>query len=246
MFEGSLVESRRLVGTGTERWTTLGSLTVQCAVAGLLIAIPLLRPQILSVVAVGPPLAVPFLRKPSAPVQTRMATAASTPMSLPAAGPAPVALGPTIWPHPGEFADGPAIAIAMTPGMGTTASGLAAERGSGATEGGWAAEHLDGRLRGDAARAHSASISGDCAGGARAGHGGDRGGDLGGGAHRKRSCGERAANAAEGGVGRRCDSSVPAISAERPADRGADDVHGGLLAGKLGWGKTERLRMNTD
>jgi len=126
MFEGSLVESRRLVGTGTERWTTLGSLTVQCAVAGLLIAIPLLRPQILSVVAVGPPLAVPFLRKPSAPVQTRMATAASTPMSLPAAGPAPVALGPTIWPHPGEFADGPAIAIAMTPGMGTTASGLAA------------------------------------------------------------------------------------------------------------------------
>ena len=41
MFEGSLVESRGLVVSETQRWTALGSLTLQLALAGLLLAIPL-------------------------------------------------------------------------------------------------------------------------------------------------------------------------------------------------------------
>jgi len=119
MFEGSLVESRGLVGTGTERWTALGSLTVQLAVAGLLIAIPLLRPQMLPTLPVAPPLAMPFLRKPPMPVVTRTATASPTAMTMPAAGPVAVAPGRTIWPHPGESVDEPAPMLGTNPGMGS-------------------------------------------------------------------------------------------------------------------------------
>ncbi len=63
MFEGSLVESRGLIASETQKWTALGSLTVQCAVAGLLIAIPLLRPQMLGIPAVAPPLEMPLLHR---------------------------------------------------------------------------------------------------------------------------------------------------------------------------------------
>ena len=109
MFEGSMVESRRLAGTGTERWTALGSMTIQCAVAGLLIAIPLLRPQMLETAPIAPPLAMPFFHKPPVPVEVRTAASASTAMSLPATASVMVATsGRTIWPHPGVFADGPA------------------------------------------------------------------------------------------------------------------------------------------
>jgi protein TonB len=120
MFEGSLVESRGMVGTGTERWTALGSVTVQCAVAGLLIAIPLLRPQVMTAPKIEAPLSLPFLRKPPVPVRAVAASAAA--MSLPAAGPA-AAAGPTVWPHPGEVADGDAPGIETNVGMGSTGPG---------------------------------------------------------------------------------------------------------------------------
>jgi protein TonB len=118
MFEGSLVESRGMVGTGTERWTALGSVTVQCAVAGLLIAIPLLRPQVMTAPKIEAPLALPFLHKPPVPVEVRAVAASAAAMSLPAAGPAAAAAaGPTVWPHPGEVADGDAPGIETNVGM---------------------------------------------------------------------------------------------------------------------------------
>jgi len=84
MFEGTLVESRGLAGTGTERWTALGSMTVQLAVAGLLIAIPLLRPEALRMSPLAPPVALPLLHKPPVQVKSGVAEAAT---SLPAAAP---------------------------------------------------------------------------------------------------------------------------------------------------------------
>src|ERR1700722_13449122 len=129
MFEGSLVESRGLVGTGTERWTALGSITVQLAVAGLLIAIPLLRPQMLTTAPIAPPLAMPFLRKPPMPVVTRTATTSPSAMSVPAAGPVATASGRTIWPHPGLSTDGPAPMLVTNLPMGT--GGAAAPPGGG-------------------------------------------------------------------------------------------------------------------
>ena len=46
MFEGSLVESRGLIVSPAKRWTTIGSAMVQCAIAALLVAIPLTHPQL--------------------------------------------------------------------------------------------------------------------------------------------------------------------------------------------------------
>jgi protein TonB len=118
MFEGSLVESRGLERTGTERWTALGSMTIQCAVAGLLIAIPLLRPQVLETAPIAPPLALPFLPKPPlAPLEVKAAATASTTISLPAAGPQTVATRPLVFSHGGIEGDAPAVAFG--PGMGT-------------------------------------------------------------------------------------------------------------------------------
>jgi periplasmic protein TonB len=103
MFEGTLVESRGLVDSGTRKWTAAGSLTFQCVLAGVLLAIPLLRPQMLRIPAVSAPLAAPFLRRqPVVTVRHVNAAIASSAMSVPATGSTTVvALGPTIWPHPG-------------------------------------------------------------------------------------------------------------------------------------------------
>jgi protein TonB len=119
MFEGSLVESRGLVGTGTQRWTAAGSLTLQCALAGLVIAIPLLRPQVMQIPVVIAPLVAPFLRRPPIVVVRPMSAKAAAVMSLPAAGPAPIAaFGPTIWPHPGVVEESSAPMVNLDARMG--------------------------------------------------------------------------------------------------------------------------------
>jgi len=88
MFEGSLVESRGLVVSGTQRWTALGSMTIQLAVAGLLLAIPLVRPQVLPPFSVAPRLELPLpMRPPVQVVQPRAAGESATAISVPAAGP---------------------------------------------------------------------------------------------------------------------------------------------------------------
>ena len=47
MFEDSLVESRGFEVSSSKRWTTLGSIGLQVAVAGVVIALPLLHPEAL-------------------------------------------------------------------------------------------------------------------------------------------------------------------------------------------------------
>ncbi len=109
MFEGSLVESRGLVVSGTRRWTTLGSLTVQCALVGLLLAIPIVRPDVLQPISVAPQLTIPLPVKPPLPiVQPRMAAASSASMSVPAAAPQASATRILTFPHPGDPTVGPA------------------------------------------------------------------------------------------------------------------------------------------
>jgi protein TonB len=122
MFEECLVESRGLQVSRTQRWTALGSMTLQCAVAGLLIAAPLFHPQMLPMHVDAPHLALPLLtpRPPVEPVRVNPAASSSTAISAPA-GPAPIASGPLVWPHPGMPAsDDPAppidTAVRMAPG----------------------------------------------------------------------------------------------------------------------------------
>jgi periplasmic protein TonB len=119
MFEGTLVESRGLPGTGTERWTALGSMTVQLAVAGLLIAIPLLHPEALRMNPLAPPVALPLLHKPPVPVQVKTGVA-TTAMSLPAAAPQIQATRPLVFTHLGETAEGGPPLLPIGPGMTNT------------------------------------------------------------------------------------------------------------------------------
>jgi protein TonB len=122
MFEGTLVESRGLVASGTQKWTAVASLTVQCAVMGLVLAIPLLRPEVMRVPMTAPPLVAPFLPKPVVELKPVVAASASGTVSLQAAGAAALArMGSTIWPRPGMVGDGAAPGIDIGQGMKTGA-----------------------------------------------------------------------------------------------------------------------------
>lgn len=118
MFEGSLVESRGLVASGTQRWTVLGSLTLQCAVAGLLMAIPLLRPQPLPVRVETPRLELPLPMKPPMVEAQPRAAAASSEIATPAAARQTVAKQLFVFPRPGSGTDGAAPLVALNLGMG--------------------------------------------------------------------------------------------------------------------------------
>ncbi len=113
MFEGSLVESRGLGVSGTQRWTALGSLTLQCAIAGLLIAIPLVRPESMPLTLNAPRLTMPMPVKPPVRVvvQTRAEAATSAALSAPSAAPAAEATRRFEFPRPGTTTDGPGVAI---------------------------------------------------------------------------------------------------------------------------------------
>jgi protein TonB len=126
MFEGSLVESRGLIVSSTQRWTALGSLTFQLAVAGLLLAIPLVRPQILPPLMVAPHLELPMLVKPPLPViATRTAAASSgAAMTAPAAGPQTAATQRLVFPRPGVWSDEPAPPFDPNVRMGPGGTGV--------------------------------------------------------------------------------------------------------------------------
>jgi periplasmic protein TonB len=113
MFEGSLVESRGLVVSRTQRWTALGSLTLQCAIAGLLIAIPLVRPESMPLTFNTPRLTMPMPVKPPVPVvvQSGAEAATSAALSAPVAAPAGETTRRFVFPQPGATTDGPNVAI---------------------------------------------------------------------------------------------------------------------------------------
>ena len=134
MFEGSLVESRGMAVSSTQRWTALGSLTFQLAVAGLLIAIPLVRPQALPTFSTAPQLELPLpMRAPVPVVQTRTAGGSATTMSVPAAAPQMAATQRFVFPHPGDLNAGPAPAFDpnLRMGMGEPDGGTSVLRAFG-------------------------------------------------------------------------------------------------------------------
>jgi protein TonB len=112
MFEGNLIESRGLVVSQTQRWTALGSLTVQSAMAALLLMIPMLRPEMLPSISEAPRLAVPVpVRPPVVQQLARVANASSGAMSMPAAGPVVEATRRFVFPQADGRPDGPAPAF---------------------------------------------------------------------------------------------------------------------------------------
>jgi protein TonB len=84
MFEDSLVESRVVEVSSSRRWTTVASITLQFAVAGLVIALPLLHPAVLSFEFEAPKMLLPLPPKPPAPpVRVQRVTEAASTVASP-------------------------------------------------------------------------------------------------------------------------------------------------------------------
>ena len=83
MFEGSLFESRGTAISRTQQWSTLSSLTLQCTLAGALIAVSLMRPQMLPIFASAPHPEISMRTKPPVVVESRAAGADSSAHSEP-------------------------------------------------------------------------------------------------------------------------------------------------------------------
>ena len=78
MFEDSLVESRVGQIPSSKRWTTLASIGLQVAIAGVVIALPLLHPEALPFRLDTPKVSMPLMPKPPVVVQAQSVASASS------------------------------------------------------------------------------------------------------------------------------------------------------------------------
>src|SRR5258708_40217544 len=77
MFEDSLVESRVGQVSSSKRWTTLASIGLQVAVAGVVMVLPLLHPEAMPFRLEAPKVLMPLMPKPPGPVVVERESAAS-------------------------------------------------------------------------------------------------------------------------------------------------------------------------
>ncbi|GGA62534.1 hypothetical protein GCM10011507_12590 [Edaphobacter acidisoli] len=108
MFEDSLVESRVGGIPTNKRWTVASSIAVQCLLAALIIAVPLLHPAALPIEIAAPRVLTPILSKPPVPVRVRQIANAATATAMPVAAARP--LLPSLLPHHGPSTIPPALA----------------------------------------------------------------------------------------------------------------------------------------
>ncbi len=86
MFEGSLVESRGLAVSRAQRWSAVGSATLQLMLAAVLVMVPLMRPQAIKIFTEAPHLTAPATPpKPPQIVHVNAARPASDPTAAPQA-----------------------------------------------------------------------------------------------------------------------------------------------------------------
>jgi protein TonB len=118
MFEDSLVESRVLPISSSKRWTTLASVSLQCAVAAAVIALPLLHPETMQFHEDSPKVLLPLLPKPPAPpVRVERITEASS--SAASSLTRPVAVSTLSSARNHALDDEPAL-VTIDRGMGTS------------------------------------------------------------------------------------------------------------------------------
>lgn len=82
MFEDSLVESRVYQVSASKRWTMLLSISLQAAIAGVVITLPLLHPEALPFHLEAPKVVVPLTPKPIVPVVTTQSAASASASSM--------------------------------------------------------------------------------------------------------------------------------------------------------------------
>ena len=118
MFEDSLVESRGRFASKSRRWITVGSVGLQCLIAGVIVLVPILRPEALPFRALAPMVVVPVLKKPPVVVERRpeMAARASS-VALPSMMAATrVAVLPSM--RPIDVNEGAGVAVPSNLAMG--------------------------------------------------------------------------------------------------------------------------------
>ena len=120
MFEDSLVESCGRISSDRLRWIAVGSLGLQCLIAGVIVLVPVLRPEALPFRLLSPAVVVPMLKKPPVVVeQRRVNTAQAAAPSMPSVMAATrAAILPSMKPVEAEMDGGVTVASNLT-GMGT-------------------------------------------------------------------------------------------------------------------------------
>jgi len=116
MFEDSLVESRVGHVSSSKRWTTLASISLQVAVAGVVIALPLLHPEALPFHVDAPRVSMPLLAKPPVPV-VRVEGASSASPSMAAPSSTRPMIFQSLLPSAGPSAETPTL-VPIGSGMG--------------------------------------------------------------------------------------------------------------------------------
>jgi periplasmic protein TonB len=117
MFEDSLVESRVLPISSTKRWTALASISLQFAVAAVVIALPLLHPEAMQFHEDSPKVLLPLLPKPPAPPVRVERVSGSSSVASPDL-PRTVTISSLLPTTRGDVNDEPTL-IAIDRGMGT-------------------------------------------------------------------------------------------------------------------------------
>jgi protein TonB len=118
MFEESLIESRVGEVSSSRRWTTITSIGLQFAMAGLVIALPLLRPEVLSSSIDAPKMLLPLLPKPPAPpLRVQRVTEATSSFVSPPAQYRPAIISTLLPGRGGAAAEEPSL-LSLANGMG--------------------------------------------------------------------------------------------------------------------------------
>jgi protein TonB len=102
MFEESLVASRVGTVSAEKRWTVAASIGLQVAVAGVVMVLPLLHPEMLPFHVEAPKVLMPLMPRPPVPVVAREASASSATLSAAAPSELRAAMLPSLLPslHP--------------------------------------------------------------------------------------------------------------------------------------------------
>jgi protein TonB len=82
MFEDSLVESRVGQVSSSKRWTMLASISLQVAVAGVAMMLPLLHPEAMPFRLEAPKVVMPLMPKPPVPVVERESAATGSSVAI--------------------------------------------------------------------------------------------------------------------------------------------------------------------
>jgi protein TonB len=119
MFEDSMFESRVGQVSSSKRWTTLASVGLQVAVAGLVIALPLWHPEALPFRLEAPKVLMPLIRKAPLPVVQTQQTSSASSMSIPVETTTRSLIASMSRGRNAQVGDAPAL-LPFGPGMGDT------------------------------------------------------------------------------------------------------------------------------